>query len=162
MILENIVAHYATKENKVVSIDLKALSQDEMFREEVVKKVLNIVKSHPHACVLIPAHKPFAETDYLGQLINDIILSLQVDALVTGSVENLKKLQHSVKEVLVIKQSFRTGEHLAKDIATLKKFGCKVKVLCLIAHSSGKLQAFGYQNQVEIDALVKTDKIAYL
>jgi phosphoglycerol transferase MdoB-like AlkP superfamily enzyme len=67
------------------------------------------------------------------------------------------------EEGIIIKQSFRGGKRLQDQIEDLKAMGVKkVKVLCFIAHDSGRMQGYGHENDVEIDALVKIDEIRYL
>lgn len=157
MELKEIVAFYADKTEKGKEIDLKNLSKDELFRSQVIKAVLEQIKGKPQACVLIPAYR--SNNTHLGKLINELALTLQVRTLVTGEVENIKHLHHSnIKEVVLIKQSFRVGHELAKQIAAIKAYGCKVSVLCLISHSRERLEQFAKENEVEIVALVSTDE----
>lgn len=156
MELKKIVASYADKTGK--EIDLKNLSKDESFRGQVLAAVLERIKRKPRACVLIPAYN--SSNNHLGKLINELARMPQVKTLVTGDVENIKRLYHSrIKEVILVKQSFRSGNGLAKQIAALKSYGCKVNVLCLISHSRAKLERFAKDNEIEIAALVCTDDL---
>ena len=68
----------------------------------------------------------------------------------------------SVEEVLIVKQSFKTGDGLKEQINRLKEKGLKVSVFCLVAHSSTKLERFAYENGVEASAAVCLDEIPYL
>ena len=164
--IKEIVAAYAAKGDHGVEVNLKALARDEEFRKEVIKAVVSRVEckdGKPSPCVVIPAFDSGATDNHLGQLINELALNLQVKTLVTGKVENFKCLRTHPKEVLIIKQSFRAGEGLKNQIAALKALGAqKVGVLCFIAHNTARMQGFGHENEVEIEALVKTDEIRYL
>ena len=80
---------------------------------------------------------------------------VQLKTIVTGAPENLKKLIYGAPhDVLLIKQSFKTGEGLKKDITDIRAQGCNVKVLCFVAHSKAKLEEFAAENNVEATALV--------
>ena len=154
MKLKEIVASYATeKENKTV-VDIQKMAKDEEFRKEVIKEVLAIVKRSAQACVVIPAFKSGEKNDHLGQLINELALTLQVKTLVTGKIENFKRLRHKPTEVIILKQSFREGTELQTQVSTLKAMGCKVQVLCFLAHSATKLKKFADENAVSVQALV--------
>ena len=130
MELGNLVAHYATKGEKGVEINLEALSQDKHFRSQAVQAVVKKVKENPHACVFFPSYKPACDHNLLGKLINEVALSLQVETLVTGNYEKLKDLQNPVKDVIIVKQSFRSGKELRAQIEELKAMGYDVSVLC--------------------------------
>jgi len=161
--IKEIVAQFAQHTSKGVEINLKALAKNEEFRQEVIKAVLKRVAESPKACVVIPSYQPGAPENQLGKLINELALNLQVKALVTGDVANIKGLSIRPEEVIIIKQSFRVGKRLQDQIEDLKAMGVKkVKVLCFIAHNSGRMQGYGHENDVEIDALVKIDEIRYL
>lgn len=162
MELGNLVAHYATKGEKGVEINLEALSQDKHFRSQAVQAVVKKVKENPHACVFFPSYKPACDHNPLGKLINEVALSLQVETLVTGNYEKLKDLQNPVKDVIIVKQSFRSGKELRAQIEELKAMGYDVSVLCLIAHSSAKVEAFAHENGVPVSAIVYTDEISYI
>lgn len=140
MELGNLVAHYATKGEKGVEINLEALSQDKHFRSQAVQAVVKKVKENPHACVFFPSYKPACDHNPLGKLINEVALSLQVETLVTGNYEKLKDLQNPVKDVIIVKQSFRSGKELRAQIEELKAMGYDVSVLCLIALPAPKLR----------------------
>lgn len=155
------VAYYAAKKEKGVEIDLKGLAQDEDFKKEAVKAVVNKVKE-TNACVLFPSYKPCSDKNPLGKLINELALTLQVKTLVTGDVKNLKRVQIPPREVIIIKQSFRQGTELKKQIEEVKAMGCKVTVLCLIAHSGAKMQGFAHETGVDVEALVRIDEINYM
>ena len=107
MELGNLVAHYATKGEKGVEINLEALSQDKHFRSQAVQAVVKKVKENPHACVFFPSYKP-------------------------------------------------------AQIEELKAMGYDVSVLCLIAHSGAKVEAFAHENGVPVSAIVYTDEISYI
>ena len=98
----------------------------------------------------------------MGKLINEVALSLQVETLVTGNYEKLKDLQNPVKDVIIVKQSFRSGKELRAQIEELKAMGYDVSVLCLIAHSGAKVEAFAHENGVPVSAIVYTDEISYI
>lgn len=155
MDIKSIVAQYATKNEKGVEVNLNALAKDKDFQSLVAKEVVKKVKEN-EACVLIPAYKP-TENRHLGKLINELALTLQVKTLVTGDVKNLRRLRIIPERVIILKQSFRNGKELKTQIEAIKEMGCQVSVLCLLAHSSAKLQNFAAENEVEINALVKTD-----
>ena len=160
--LKEIVSSYAQKTANGVEIDLKALARNQEFRTEVINEVLKRI-GDPAPCVLIPAYESRATDNHLGSLINELALTLQVKTLVTGDVKNFKSLRTRPAEVLIIKQSFRAGKGLQQQITELKELGAKkVRVLCFIAHNTGRLQGFGHENNVEIEALVKADEIRYL
>ena len=120
------------------------------------------VKENPHACVFFPSYKPACDHNPLGKLINEVALSLQVETLVTGNYEKLKDLQNPVKDVIIVKQSFRSGKELRAQIEELKAMGYDVSVLCLIAHSGAKVEAFAHENGVPVSAIVYTDEISYI
>lgn len=161
--IKEIVAAYAAKGENGVEVDLKGLARDEDFRKAVIKEVVNRVDREPTPCVVIPAFDSCSVENHLGKLINELALNLQVKTLVTGKVENFQNLRTHPEEVLIIKQSFRTGEGLKNQIAALKDFGAKkVSVLCFIAHNTARMQGFGHENEAEIEALVKTDDIRYV
>lgn len=158
MDVKEIVASYADKKGKGIEIDLKSLSKDKAFRSFAVAAVIDVIKAKPQACVLIPAYS--TNNNHLGKLINELALTLQVRTLVTGNVENLKRMHAaSIKEVLLIKQSFRVGQELAEQVAAIKARGSKVSVLCLISHSRALLEQFGKEHEIEISALVCTDEL---
>lgn len=162
MELKEIVSGYATRTANGVEINLKAIARNQEFRTEVIKEVTKSLGS-PAPCVVIPAYESGAAENHLGSLINELALTLQVKTLVTGDVKNFKRLKTHPKQVLIIKQSFRTGSGLQKQIAELKELGAtEVRVLCFIAHNTGRMQGFGHENNVTIDALVKTDEMRYL
>lgn len=162
--IKEIVSQYATKSGKTVDVNLKALAKDKDFREKAIAAVLKRVEAKdPTPCVVIPAFNPGANENHLGSLINELALNLQIKALVTGDVSNIKSLRVRPESVLIIKQSFRTGSGLQSQIEDLKSMGIKnISVLCFISHSTGRLQGFGHENGVDIEALVATDDIRYL
>ncbi len=162
MELKSLVAGYATKGEKGVEINLAGLAENKEFRSQAINAVVKKVKQSEHACVLFPSYKPCSDKNPLGKLINELALTLQVEALVTGDIVNLKKMQVPAKEVIVIKQSFRAGKELEKQIQDIRDMGCKVSVLCLIAHSGAKVESFAHQNDVPVSALVYTDEINYI
>jgi predicted regulator of amino acid metabolism with ACT domain len=160
MELETIVTEFfAEKNEKGLEVDLKALAETETIKEKVVSAVLEEVEKQPHTCVLIPSYESTKKVNNLGSLINEIALTLQVEALVTGRVENLKRLHTALKKtgVVLIKQSFRTGKELQEQVAAVKAMGLPVSVICLVTHSSKKMEAFGKKNDVPITAIVKLD-----
>jgi len=158
MELKEIVAQYATKEDKTVNVDLKNLSMDGSFRSQALAAILKQLEGKPEACVLLPSYRKNPKN--LGKLINELALSLQVKTLVTGGVEDIKRLRKTSKrDVILIKQSFRAGGELAEQVAAIKEMGSKPSVICLIAHSRSSLENFARKNGVEISALVYTDEI---
>ncbi|MBO5039100.1 MAG: hypothetical protein J6C85_06595 [Alphaproteobacteria bacterium] len=160
MDIKGIVSSYAGRnERGQIEIDLKGLAADKNFREQAIKAVVKEVQEKD-ACVLIPAFR--RDNTYLSRLINELALTLQVKTLVTGDVKNLKRLRSRPTSIMLLKQSFRTGKELQEQIDEIKAMGCTVNVFCLLAHSLAKLQGFGYQNDVEIKALVAVDEIPYI
>lgn len=158
MKLKEIVAQYATKEDKTVNVDLKKLSMDDDFRSLVLAAIHKQLVKKPNACVIFPSYRKNQKN--LGKLINELAMSLEVKALVTGEVEMLKQVSKSnKKDVILIKQSFRTGNELAEQIAAIKDMGSVPSVICLISHSRANLEKFAQKNGVEISALVYTDEI---
>ncbi len=162
--IKELVSQYATKSGKTVDVNLKALAKDKDFREEAIAAVLKRVEAKsPTPCVIVPAFDSASTENHLGSLINELALNLQIKALVTGDVSNIKSLRVRPEAVLIIKQSFRTGKGLQDQIEDLKAQGVgQVSVLCFISHNSGRMQGFGHENGVDIEALVATDDIRYL
>lgn len=161
MDIKRIVSAYAEKNDKGErEIDLKGLATDKAFREEAIKAVVKEVQKTEDVCVLIPAFR--RDNTHLSKLINELALTLQVKTLVTGDVENLKRVRSHPHNIILLKQSFRTGTELKKQVDEIKAMGYTVSVFCLLAHSSAKLISFGYQNGVEIKALVSIDEIPYI
>jgi hypothetical protein len=160
MELEALVSEFfAEPSENGLDVNLKALAETEAIKEKVISAVLEEVEKQPHTCVLIPSYESRKADNNLSSLINKIALTLQVEALVTGRVENLKRLRTALKEtgVVLIKQSFRTGKELQKQVAEIKAMGLPVSVICLVTHSSKKMEAFGKKNGVPITAIVKLD-----
>ncbi len=162
MELKNIVAHYATRNEKGVEIDLENLSQDKKFRSEVVKAVVKRVEKIPHACIVFPSFKSGENDKSLGSIINELALTLQFESLVTGNLEQISSLRMPAENVILIKHSFRSGKKLKEQIEEIKARGCNVSVICLLAHSGSRVEAFAHENDVKIDALVYTDEINYI
>ena len=163
MDLQNLVAGYAAKKQHGAEIDMAALAGNGEFRQEVIREVLKFLDKHTGACVLLPSYGVVSNRNsHLCALTNELAMSIAVKTLVTGGVEAITTLRKLPEYVVIIKQAFRTGEHLAKDVEVLKKHGCKVSVLCLVAHSGAHLQNFGHRYDLEISALAKVDEIRYL
>lgn len=162
MELKRIVALYATRNAKGVEIDLESLSKDKKFRSEAVKQVLKKVQEIPHVCIVFPSFKRGEEKNPLGGIINELARSLQIESLVTENLQQVKQLRMPAENVILIKHSFRSGKKLKEQVEELKELGCNVSVICLIAHSSAKVEAFAHENNVKVDALVYTDEINYL
>ena len=154
--------HSFRNERGEISVNLKSLAEDEKFRSEVVKEIVNKVKKSNHACVLFPSYKPHCSDNPLGKLINEVALSLVVETLVTGDVRKIRDVHSPVNEVIIIKQSFKTGTGLKEQIESLRKMGMSVSVICLIAHSGAALDSFRYANDVSVETLVCLDEIPYL
>lgn len=159
MNLKEIVAKYQKPTEKGTEVDIKALAADDIFRASVIEKVLTIVQKNPMACVLIPAFNSGRERHHLGQLINELALTLQVRTLVTGKVENFLQLKTRPKEVIILKQSFREGNGLKDQITSLKNMGCHVTVVCFLSHSMSKAHEFAEANNVPIEVFVALDEI---
>jgi hypothetical protein len=161
MELESIVTQFFAEPTEGgLDVNLKALAETEAIKEKVVSAVLEEVEKQPHTCVLIPSYESAKKVNNLGSLINENALTLQVEALVTGRVENLKRLHATALKktgVVLIKQSFRTGKELQEQVAAVKAMGLPVSVICLVTHSSKKMEAFGKKNDVPITAIVKLD-----
>ncbi len=162
MELKKLVAEYATRENGNVVINMEAVAHNKEFRKEVILEVLKKVKKTPHLCVFFPSFKPTCNGSPMGKLVNELVLNLQVETLVTGSIEKLSDLHVPTKDIIIIKQSFRSGKELKEQVEQIKNRGYKVSILCLIAHSRARLEAFAAENQVQIETLVSTDEIQYL
>lgn len=163
MDLQNLVADYASKAQHGTEVDLAALARNREFRQEVIAEVLKYIDKHQCACVVLPSYKAYSvRNPHLAALTNDLTTEIAVKTLVTGDVEGVAKLRKMPEDVIIIKQAFRTGEHLAKDVEALQKQGCNVSVLCLVAHSGAHLQNFGHRYGAEISALVNVDEIRYL
>ncbi len=162
MELKSIVAHYATRNEKGVEIDLERLSQDKKFRSEVVNAVVKRVSKIPQVCIVFPSFKSGESDKSLGSLINELALTLQFESLVTGNLEQIKNLRMPAENVILIKHSFRNGKKLKEQIEEIKAQGCNVSVICLIAHSGAKVEAFAHENNVTVEALVYTDEINYI
>jgi len=154
MKLKNIAADYARKGKQGLEIDLALLALNKEFNEEAIKKLEALVP--PKSCVLLPGNNT-----HFTKIINDLALRLQSKALVTNNIENLKAVKADT--IVIVKQSFRTGETLREQIADLKDAGFdKILLLCVIANSSGRLEGFSVETGVEAKALVKTDEIEYI
>jgi len=154
MKLKTIAADYARKGKQGLEIDLALLALNKEFNEEAIKKLEALVP--PKSCVLLPGSRM-----HFTKIINELALCLQSKALVTSNIENLKTVQADT--LVIIKQSFRTGQTLREQIADLKDSGVKkILLLCIIANSSGRLEGFSAETGVEAKALVKTDEIEYI
>ena len=153
--LKKIVAKYTMPTENGVEVDIKALFADDDFRQQVIAKIIKNIK--PEECVVIPAFDSRSRDLHLGQLINELALTLQVKTLVTGNVENFMRLKIRPKKVVIIKQSFREGKQLQEQIATLRKMNCNVRVLCLMAHSKSKAKAFAKEHRVRVTVLTELD-----
>lgn len=162
MDLKNIVANYVTKSDKGVEVDLENLSKDKKFRSEVVKEVLKKVQEIPHVCIVFPSFKKGEDKNPLGGIINELASSLKISSLVTENLELVQHLRVPAENVILIKHSFRSGKKLKEQVEELKKFGCNVSVICLVAHSGARVEAFAHANEVKVDVLVYTDEINYI
>lgn len=162
MELKKLVADYATRNDGSVVINLEGLAHNKEFRNEVIREVLKKVKKTPHLCVFIPSFKATCNGSPMGKLVNELVLTLQLETLVTGNIEKLSNLHIPTTDIIIIKQSFRSGKELSKQVERIKNMGCNVSILCLVAHSRARLEAFAAENKVQIEALVCTDEIQYL
>ena len=161
MDLKNLVADYASKKLHGAEIDLVALSKNAEFRQEAINEVLKYIDKHQGACVVLPSYKAYSKRNpHLAALTSDLTAEIAVKTLVTGGVNGVTNLRKKPDDVIIIKQAFRTGEHLAKDVEALQQMGCNVSVLCLVAHSTAHLQNFSHLYGVEISALVNVDEIS--
>ena len=152
--LKQIVEKYTTPTLNGKVVDLYKLDKNEEFKAAVKEQVEKLLQEIPHTCVLIPAGKARLSNP-LRELIMELAMIVQLKTIVTGAPMNLKKLIYGAPhDVLLIKQSFKTGKGLQKDIADIREQGCNVKVLCLVAHSKSKLDEFAAENNVEATALV--------
>lgn len=157
MDLKEIVAFYANKADEKVEIDLKALTRDAKCKKLMVKSILDRVKENPNVCVFIPAYQ---NRNHLGPFINELAQTLQVRYLVTGNVDSLRRLAcSSFKEVILFKQAFKTGHKLIEQVQAVRGMGCKVRVLCLVAHSRDKLESFASMLGVKAEALVYAEEL---
>lgn len=158
MELNEIVISYITKEGDKVNVDLKSLSEDDNFRGSAISAILQQISGNGETCIYFPSFGK--ENKNLGKLINELAVYPTVRNLMTGKIENLKRKRGAGKKnVVLIKQAFLTGKTLAAQVATLKKMGYKVSVLCLVAHSRAKLEEFGKNKHIEIEALVHLDEL---
>lgn len=159
MDLKKVVAFYANKVEGKVEIDLKAFAQDPEARSLFLEAVLDSLKAKRNVCVFVPA---FRNNHHLGPFINELALKLQREVLVTGDVKKLNSTLARcplIKEVVIIKQAFSSGEKLAAQVAAVKAAGRKVCVLCLVAHSKEKLESFAATHGVEVKTLVYSEEI---
>ncbi len=157
MDIKKVVAVYADKAAGKVEIDLKALAQDAECRNLLVQAILTRVKENPNVCVFIPAYK---NRNHLGTLVNELAQTLQVRHIATGSVDNLRRLaRSSFNEVILFKQAFNTGAELAGQVSAIQTLGCKVRVLCLAAHSKERLENFATEQGIKAEALVYTEEL---
>ena len=152
--LTRIVERFTTPTLSGKVVDLYKLDKSQEFKEAVKAQVEKLLQEIPHTCVLIPAGKARLSNP-LRELIMELAMMAQLRTIVTGSPENLRKLLYGAPhDILLIKQSFKTGKGLQKDIADIREQGCNVKVLCLVAHSQAKLEKFAAENNIEATALV--------
>lgn len=163
MKLKNIVENYAHKGKQGLEIDLEALALNKEFNAEAVKKVMEFVPVG--TCVFIPGYDEKAKNAHFSELIEKLSQELRKEAkaYVTSNIENVKQICGAAKEIIIIKQSFRTGNTLGSQIAEIKAAGCdKISVLCIITNSTSRLQGFAVEMGVKVKALVKTDEIEYI
>jgi hypothetical protein len=160
MDLKNIVANNTVEslEGGLV-VNVNTLSNDQEFHEHVVNAIVKKAKQNRRLCVWFPAYE-FGK--YKGNLNNKLAQELALKAFVAGEVVNIKTVHHKIDEVLIVKQVFKTGESLKRQIAQLKEGGYKVSVLTAVAHSGARVEGFAYENQVELKALVCLDEIRHL
>ena len=141
-----------------MSVNLDALEKDKKYREAAINAVVRKIKDKPNACVYFPSYR---EGSPLGAFINGLATHTEVKNLKTIDIREVLKLS-TIEEVLVVKQSFKTGNGLKDQIKLLKEKGFKVCVFCLVAHSSTRLERFAYENNVSASAAVCLDEIPYL
>ena len=158
---EIVKGHVSKNENGEVRVNLESLSKDGNFRNAVVNAIVKKVKASSHACVLFPSYKPCLNTP-LGKIINELAQTLVVETLVTGDINRIRDIRGAINEVIIIKQSFKSGVGLQKQIKDVREMGYKVSVISLIAHSGAALERFKHANGVSLDALVCLDEISYL
>ena len=152
--LKQIVTKHTVSTLRGKVVDLCTLDKNEEFKEAVKKEVERLLLEIPHTCVLIPAAKA-SQRNPLRELVMELAMMVQLKTIVTGAPENLKRLIYGApRDVLLIKQGFKDGDGLKKDIAATQAQGCNVKVLCFIAHSKAKLDALAAEYNVEATALV--------
>ena len=156
--LKKIVSKHTTSTPCGKVVNLYALDGNAEFRKAVEQEVLALIEKIPHACVLIPSGKARLDNP-LRDLVMELAMTLQVQTLVTGAPENLRRLEYSTaKDVILIKQSFKTGAGLKKEIEEVRAQGCTVRVICMIAHKRASIDAFAKENNVEISTLVCLDE----
>ena len=147
--LKEIVKHHVTVGEHGLSVNIEALEKDLKYKEAAINAVVKQIAKNPKACVYLPSYKVGSP---LGAFINGLAAHKEV----------LKLKTTQVTEVLIIKQSFKTGNGLKEQIKVLKEHGFNVSVFCLVAHSSTKLVQFAYENKVNAKAAVCLDEIPYL
>lgn len=157
MDINSVVAKYATKTVNGVEFDVEALAGDADFKQLSVNEVTDRIKEEG-ICVLIPSFGS-ERNKHLREIVNGLAMKAQMRTLVTGSVKNLYRLRIKPESVMILKQSFRDGTELKSQIQKIKSMGCRVTVLCLLAHSSASLEAFGRENDVNISAIVRADEV---
>ena len=156
--LKEIVRNHVSVGECGMSVNLDTLEKDQKYRKSAVSAVLKQLATKPSACVYFPSYK---EGSPLGSFINELATHKEIRNLKTVDIREVLKLS-SIEEVLVVKQSFKTGNGLKEQINLLKDKGFKVSVFCLVAHSSTRLERFAFDNGVEASAAVCLDEIPYL
>ncbi|MBR5598668.1 MAG: hypothetical protein IKW39_01365 [Alphaproteobacteria bacterium] len=158
--LKEIVKHHVTNGEHGLSVNLNTLEKDAKYREAAINAVVKQVESKPKACIYLPSYKIGSP---LGAFINGLAAHKEVKNLKTTNIAEVLKLDtDTITEVLIIKQSFKTGNGLKEQVEKLKRKGFTVSVFCLVAHSGAKLESFAYENGVEATSAVCLDEIPYL
>jgi hypothetical protein len=155
--MNEIVKHYVTFGEHGMCVDVDALERNSMYREAAIQSAVKQIKGKPDSCVFLPSYK---EGSALGPFINGLVMHPEVKNLKTTNIKDVLKM--NVEEVLVVKQSFKTGAGLKRIIGVLKSHGFKVSIFCLVAHSSTELERFAYENGIEAYAAVSLDEIPYV
>ena len=154
--LKEIVRQHVSAGECGLSVNLDTLEKDQKYRKAAVNAVVKQLATKPSACVYFPSYK---EGSPLGSFINELAAHKEVKNLKTMDLEEVLKLK--VAEVIIVKQSFKNGFGLKKQVQKLKAHGFNVSVFCLIAHSSTNLERFAYENGIEVKASVCLDEIPY-
>jgi hypothetical protein len=112
MNLTDLVVSYATPNEKGtgINIDIDALSKNKDFLHAAVQAVLDLVKKNPDSCVVVPSYDYKKNT--LRAFVNELALSNRVKTLVTGDVSQVENLHSKPQNIILVKKSFRAGEHL--------------------------------------------------
>ncbi len=159
MNLKEIAALSVSKSDKTVETGAETSLKNDAFREHVKDAIINQIHLKSRTCVFFPSYQDGKKE--LGQLINELALSSDVCTIATGAIQNLNRFRNNgnIKEVILVKQFFRTGNELSHQIAQIKEMNFHVNVMCVFATSEKELKAFAEANNVEASALFYSDEL---